>query len=129
MDQRFYFIVGDLIAAIITGALVGALSALLVDTSWNMWVAMVIVMVLGMIIGTLVFFPLSVFFGAMEIMIPCMLGGMISGMAVSMWASMQDISGIGATILGIQSSLCALLFIWVANTLLRSKTLFTEGKS
>lgn len=121
MDQRLYFIIGDILAAALTGILVGLACVMLVSPNWNMFIAMVVFMAVGMVIGMLVFFPLSISFGAMEIMMPCMLSGMVSGMAVSMWAAMQPLSLGGASFLGLQSGLCALLFIWVANTLLRSK--------
>ena len=46
MDNRLYFVLGDLLANITLGALIGALAVALVGTGWNMWLAMVMMMVL-----------------------------------------------------------------------------------
>lgn len=119
VDSRFFYILGDVLSCALTGAVVALVSYALIGLSWPVVVAMVVMMVLGMLIGLLLFFPLSISFGAMEIMIPCMLAGMVSGMVVGMWLAMQPLTLLGAVTIGVETALCVLLFVWVANTLLR----------
>ena len=121
MDHRLFYIIGDVFSSALTGIVVALLSYALVSPAWPMLVAMPVMMILGMVVGLLLFFPLSIAFGAMEIMIPCMLGGMISGMTLGMWLTMQVLTVVGTVIIGAETALCTLLFVWVANTLLRGQ--------
>lgn len=121
MDNRIFYIMGDLIASALTGAVAGLLCAWLVGESWPMLAAMILMMVLGMVLGVLLFFPLGIAFGAMEVMIPMMLAGMLAGMVAGMWGSMQALSLAGGAFLGMQTGLCGLLLVWIANTLLRGE--------
>jgi len=119
MDNRLYFVLGDLLANILVGAVVGWLCAALVSTGWNMWLAMFICMALGMFIALLMWLPLGYFFGAMEVMVPAMLTGMISGMAVGMWGAMHALSAASAIQLGATCGLICIVFIWVFNNSIR----------
>ena len=44
MDNRLYFVLGDLLSNIVIGALVGTLAVIVVGTGWNMWLAMLLMM-------------------------------------------------------------------------------------
>ncbi len=82
MDSRLYFVLGDLAANLLVGALAGWLSAVVIGTGWNMFLAMFLAMGLGMLVGLVLFFPLGMAFGAMEVMLPTMFSGMLAGMVV-----------------------------------------------
>ncbi len=120
MPDRLYFLLGDLLSNIVVGALAALVSALLVNPTWNMFVAMLLCMILGMLIavvsGTFVFMR---YFGAMEVMVPIMLGGMIAGMVVGMRAAMLPVGVWEAAKLGAGIGLIALLFCAYANYLIR----------
>ena len=83
VPDRFYFLLGDVAANVLVGALVGVVCAAIVSPGWNMFVSMLGCMVLGMLLASLLAVPLMRWFGAMEVMVPTMLGGMLSGMAQS----------------------------------------------
>lgn len=119
MDSRLYFVLGDLFATIFVGAAVGWLSWALIDTGWNMWIAMVIAMLLGMVVATVLFFPLSFWFGAVEIMVACMFSGMLSGMVVGMWCSMEMLQGRSAAAIGSVCGLVGIVIVWIINNHVR----------
>ena len=88
MEKRLYFLLGDLLASALTGALAGWWVVDTVDFGLTGMIAMVVAMFMGMAMGMvagllmgLLFTPL---FGAMEVMIPIMLAGMVVGMVVGM---------------------------------------------
>ena len=119
MDHRLYFVLGDLFANLITGALVGWLSWLIVDPGWNMWIAMFLMMVVSMFVAIILWIPFSVWFGAMEVMVPLMFTGMVSGMVVGMWAAMEQLSAMDCFYLGAVCGLVSLVVIWILNSALR----------
>ncbi len=127
MDNRLYFIVGDLLVNILTGALVGLVCNLLIDTSWNMWVAMFVAMAIGMAMALLMFFPAGMLFGAMEVMVPQMQSGMWAGMVVGMWAAMHPLGNIAAIEVGALCGLAVIIIIWGLNSLLRGPQSLGEG--
>ena len=119
MDHRLYFVLGDLLSNIVTGALIGILAVMLVSPGWNMWLAMLMMMAVGMLLSLFAALAFGIFFGAMEVMVPAMQSGMMSGMVVGMWQAMSPLPvGQGAIIGGI-IGLVTLNIIWVANTALR----------
>ena len=119
MDSRLYFVLGDLLANISIGALVGVVSVLVVANGWNMWLAMWLMMVLGMVVSMLGAYGFLYCFGAMEIMVPIRQTGMWSGMVVGMWEAMMPLSIAQGAIIGGITGLIVLNIIWVANTALR----------
>ena len=129
MDNRLYFVLGDLFSNIVIGALVGFVAAAMVSTGWNMWLAMVLMMVTGMLLSLVGALALGIFFGAMEVMVPAMQTGMMAGMVVGMWAAMTTLGpGQGALIGGITGVL-VLNIIWVANIALRGVQATPPGDS
>lgn len=119
MDNRLYFVLGDLFANIFVGALVGFVCWLMVSTGWNMWLAMYVLMAVGMFIALVLWMPASIFLGAMELMVPVMLSGMISGMVLGMWCAMAEISSMAATQIGAICGLICIVFVWIFNNTLR----------
>ena len=119
MDHRLYFIVGDLIANISVGILTAASAVLLINTGWNMFVAMVVMMALAMILGLFLSLVLSIWFGAMEIMVPAMLTSMFSGMISGMWLAMTQVHVAQLVWLGAITGFAVTCIIWLVNVLLR----------
>ena len=56
MDHHFGYVIGDLVANVLLGALVGLLCWLIVGPSWNMWIAMFLMMAVGSFVGLVGFF-------------------------------------------------------------------------
>ena len=119
MDNRLYFIFGDLISNISIGILSAVSSVLLINTGWNMVIAMAVMMVLAMILGLFLSLALSIWFGAMEIMVPGMLTGMFSGMFSGMWLAMAEVPIVQLVCLGAITGFVVTCIIWLANALLR----------
>lgn len=119
MDHRPFFAVGDFLANIAIGVLTGLLCWAIVDTGWNMWLAMFAMMALGMIAGLVMFFIASIKLGDMEVMVPVMFSGMLSGMVVGMAAAMMQLGLADAALMGGASGLLGIAIIWIANSWLR----------
>lgn len=119
MDNRLYFVLGDLFSNLLTGGLVGWLAWLLISPSWNMIVAMILMMVLGMIVAIILWLPVSIFVGAMEAMVPMMLTGMISGMVVGMWLTNEYLAASSSFYIGTVCGLISIVVIWIFNSALR----------
>ncbi len=119
MDNRLYFILGDLLSNVLVGSVVGGLSWLIVGPQWNMFLAMFVMMLVGMLVALSLFIPASIMFGAMEIMLPIMVTGMLSGMVVGMWIPMSPLSVVQALKIGAGCGLLSILGIWYLNHQLR----------
>ena len=119
MDSRWYFVFGDLLANLLAGAVAAWFSALVVGPGWPMLAAMLVAMALGMLVSLFVFFPCSILFGAMEVMLPAMFTGMVSGMIIGMWAAMHPLDSGAALLAGACCGLVCLSLIWLLNTRLR----------
>ena len=123
METRPYFIFGDAVACLLTGALVGALSALIFGTGWNMILAMFVGMALGMLLALPLTFLLYLrFFGAMEVMVPSMLTGMLAGMVVSMQGAMRGIEVSEGAINGATLGFASLVGTYVLNGILTRRS-------
>ncbi len=92
METRVYFILGDLAACVLAGAAGGWLAHAGVPGDMSSFFAMFIGMFLGMVSGMICGFLLAPFFGAMEVMLPATLAGMIGGMVVAMQNAMGGVS-------------------------------------
>lgn len=119
MDNRLYFVLGDLLSNILVGAAVGWLSWLIVGPHWNMFLAMWLMMLVGMVVSLPLLLPASIFFGAMEIMLSNMFTGMLSGMVVGMWISMSPLSAVQALLIGGATGILSIIIIWTMNACLR----------
>jgi hypothetical protein len=119
MDSRLYFVLGDLFANILVGAVVGWLTALIVSPGWNMWIAMFVMMPVGMLLSMLLWMPMSIYLGAMEVMLPTMFTGMFSAMVIGMDAAMAPMASAVAFKHGAVIGLVVIVAIWVVNNSLR----------
>ena len=127
MDKRLFFMIGDLVANVVSGTIAGLAAWAIVDPAWNMWLAMLAMMVLGMALGLVLFFPFSIKLGAMEVMLPLMFSGMLGGMVVGMLAAMVPLSLASALAHGAVSGLAGILCIWIANSMLLGIAYRSEG--
>lgn len=122
MDHRWYYVVGDFLANLVIGVIAGLVSWAIVGPGWNMWAAMAAMMPLGMVVGLVLYFPIGSRLGAMEAMIPAMYTGMWAGMVVGMISAMMPIPLHHAISLGAACGVAEIVFIWIANSLLRGVT-------
>ena len=122
MDHRLFFVLGDFLANLAVGAIVGLICWAIVSPSWNMWIAMFAMMPVGTVVGLILFFPIGIKLGAMEVMVPLMFSGELSGMVVGMGAAMAVLTPGEAALLGAASGMAGIFFVWAANTLLRGVT-------
>lgn len=122
LDHRLFYVVGDFLANLVLGIIVGLISWAIVSPGWNIIVAMFAMMALGMFAGLVFFFPAAIKLGAMEAMVPMMFTGMLSGMVVGMAAAMMPLAMDEAAVLGAASGVVGIGFIWLANSMLRGIT-------
>ena len=117
-----FFLFGDVLSCVITGLLVGMACQAVIPSGWNMVLAMFPGMLLGMVIP-LFLAPLVFgrYFGAMEIMVPCMLGGMLAGMWISMAVTMHPVSLGQAAIQGMMIAIGALVVCYLLNAFEKMK--------
>lgn len=103
METRLYFVFGDLLSNMGTGAVVAAVGVTLLSDTWPLPVAMSIGMFGGSLLAMLLASGLSLLFGAFETMLPVMttgmLVGMMSGMATSLGLGMAVGAGSGLGLL------------------------------
>ena len=119
MDPRPLYALGDFLGSLLVGVVAATVAWAIVGPGWNMWVAMFAMMALGMVIGMVMFFPLGMKLGAMEAMIPAMYTGMWSGMMIGMIGAMMPLSWEHAAAMGAACGVGEIVFIWIANTMLR----------
>jgi hypothetical protein len=122
LDHRLFFVVGDFLANIVLGAIVGLICWAIVSPSWNMWIAMFAMMPVGTIVGLLLFFPIGIKLGAMEVMVPLMFSGELTGMVVGMGSAMYVLSLRDAVLLGAATGFVGIVVVWIVNSLLRGVT-------
>ncbi len=116
MSIRPYFIIGDLVSNLATGAVVGLACAGVFDTGWPPLIAMIAGMGLGTTLAVVLgLFGFSRYFGALETMVPVMLTGMLTGMVVSMAAAMKPIGYVAGGALGVLIGLAALAATYIVN--------------
>ena len=115
METRLYFVFGDLISNLATGAFVGGLCTAVITLNWEVSIAMVA----GMAIGMAVSLPAGVLFGslfgALEVFLPVMTTGMIAGMAVGMRSSMDVIAFVDAVLVGGACGVGIVIVTYLAN--------------
>lgn len=119
MDKRIYFVIGDVLVNVAIAILVAMLSYWIVNTNWNMFIAMWLMMIVGMALAMLLALPAGILFGAMEVMLPMKLSGMASGMLVGMWAAMHPLSFSQAIGVGGTTGLISIVLVWLLNSKIR----------
>lgn len=112
MENRPYFIAGDIGANILVATVCLAVTTWLIGGSWGMLPGMVAGVLVGMFIAMMLSMGWLVrVLGIMEIMTPCMLTGMFAGMFGGMWSlGFGDI-----LLLGPATGLATLFVIYALN--------------
>lgn len=122
MDNRTGYVIGDLVANVVLGAIVGLLCWAILGQWWNMWIAMFLMMAIGSFLGLVAFFVTARWLGAMEAMVPMMLTGELTGMVVGMAVPMMPFTALQGLIWGAACGAASMVLIWIANALLRGVT-------
>lgn len=122
METRFYFVLGDVLANLLAGVIVGAACAWIFGPAWNMWLAMLVGMPLGMILALPVAMALGALFGAMEVMLPVMVTAMTVSMVVPMMAAMGQLSLRTAVETGCWLAFASLGICYAANAVIKKRT-------
>ena len=119
MDNRLFFVLGDLLANILVGAVVGWFVSLITGAGWNMIIAMFVMMFLGMLLAGVLWLPASICLGAMELMVPLMVTGMVSGMVIGMRSATVTLGAGSACMVGAVFRLATIVMIWIVNQQVR----------
>ncbi|MBF0295222.1 MAG: hypothetical protein HQL96_08525 [Magnetococcales bacterium] len=119
MEKRPYFIVGDLVSNAAAGALAAWVASLL-PVGWPMAVEMMAGMALGMVAVFLVSPVFMLFFGALEVMVPTMLGSMFASMLPSMHPVLRG-DWVHLLVWGAGIGVASWLFTQVAHFFLRGE--------
>ncbi len=115
MEQRIYFLLGDLTANISTGALAAAVCAWLLS-DLPMWLSMPVSMLIGMAIGMVLLYALFLrLFGAMEPMLQTMTTGMFAGMLAVMYVPHGGSELWRAAMMGSHVGIVVFVLIWLLN--------------
>lgn len=123
LERRFYFIAGDTLSNGITGMATAQLATSMVDHTWHMASAMLTGMGVGMGFS-MILMPVFVgLFGAMEVMLPVMLTAMMAGMVFAMANTMLELSIFEVLLGGALIGIFVLSLTYVADALLRRKSL------
>lgn len=121
MEQRIFFIAGDVLSNSVMGIAAALLAINTVDPSWYMPLAMLAGMVTGMGLS-LVLMPVFVgLFGAMEVMLPVMLTAMLAGMVFGMAGSMYELTTLEVVAGGGLTGILTLLLTYAADARIRSR--------
>ena len=115
MEKRLYFVIGDLFANAFVATVAVGLTAWLIGGSWGMIPGMLVGMVLGTLIaGLLSLGPLSLMFGVLEVIAPCMLSGMLGGM----WGGMWPLAGTAMLRWGVGTGVVVIATVYALNAVM-----------
>lgn len=116
MENRIYFIIGDILSVSLTGGIVALTCLTLIPADWNMFLAMFAGMIAGMLIALVLCTAIFMrYFGIMEVMLPSMLSGMLSGMIIGMAVPMFNLGSFAAACIGVTVGLMTLLATYLMN--------------
>jgi hypothetical protein len=121
LERRCFFVAGDTLSNSVMGIAAALLATYIVDTSWNMPVAMLAGMLAGMGIAIILMPIFVASFGAMEVMLPTMLTAMLAGMVFGMVGSMHALTAREAAIGGGLIGILTLLLTYTADARMRSR--------
>jgi len=119
METRPYFIIGDVSCSVTVGIASGAAVTALVSLEWSMLVSMVAGMLLGMTVAAIGIIGFGLCFGMMELHMPAMITGMLTGMGIVMLRSQEPLAAVTAGFLGALVGLVIYTLTWMADALLQ----------
>ncbi|MGE0384392.1 MAG: hypothetical protein AB7Q97_06635 [Gammaproteobacteria bacterium] len=121
MNDRLYFLGGDILSNAGTGVLAGLVSAAIVDTGWHAVLAVplcvVACLLLSMVVGPFVFMR---YFGAMEVVVPNLLTAATTAAVVGARAAMVPYPALQAAWHGAIIGLAVLAFTRYCDYLIRN---------
>ncbi|MBF0421731.1 MAG: hypothetical protein HQL73_01940 [Magnetococcales bacterium] len=122
MEVRLYFVIGDLMATTFCGWLTAVTVSHWISSTGSMVLAMGLGMAVGIMIGMVTALGFMPFFGAMEVMLPVMLAGKLSGMLVAMGSVMHWLPMAWMDAMGMLSGVLA--FLWTTLAQYRVKDVY-----
>jgi hypothetical protein len=108
MTDRLYFLLGDIAASTTIGMLAALGAAWLIGPHWPLLLALPVALLLGLIVANVAAVPFMRSFGAMEVMVPTMLGGLLAAVSAGLWAAVAPLGAGTAALLGACAGLVAL---------------------
>lgn len=119
MENRLYFLCGDCFSNALIGAFCGWAGIAWMPHALGFWPGMAVSMIASMALTMLLSLTVLLrWFGAMEVMIPTMLGGMAANMTVCALGHRYGLSGAQGAGLGALIGLAVLFAIYAANAAL-----------
>ncbi len=119
MQDRLYFLLGDIASNALVGAVCGYAGVAWMPHALGFWGGMLVSMVLSMLFTMVASLTVLLhYFGAMEVMIPTMLGGMAANMLVCVLAHFCGIGVSTGILVGTGVGLVVLAATATANTVL-----------
>jgi len=119
METRFYFLAGDCFSNALIGAFCGWAGIAWMPHALGFWPGMLLSMIASMALTMLLALTLLLrWFGAMEVMIPTMLGGMIANMTVCALGHHYGLGAAQGAGLGALIGLAVLFATYAANAAL-----------
>jgi hypothetical protein len=119
MENRLYFLFGDCFSNALIGAFCGWAGAVWMPHMFGFWPGMLVSMLGSMIVTmALALTVLLRLFGAMEVMVPTMLGGMLANMTVCVLHYFYGASALLGAAVGALIGLAVLFATYAANAAL-----------
>jgi hypothetical protein len=116
VETRPYFLAGDVFSNALVGAVCGWAGVALMPHAFGFWPGMVLSMLGSMVIAMLLTLTILLrWFGAMEVMVPTMIGGMAANMTVCVLAHFYGWKAGAGMLLGAAVGVAVLLLTYIAN--------------
>ena len=122
METRLYFLFGDCLSNALIGALCGWAGVVWMPHALGFWGGMLVSMLASMVVTMVLSLTVLLhFFGAMEVMVPTMLGGMAANMLACVLAHFFGFSLSECVAIGALTGLAVLFATYAANAALTRK--------
>jgi hypothetical protein len=124
METRPYFLFGDCFSNALVGAISGWAGVVWMPHMLGFWLGMLVSMVGAMLITMLLSFTLLLrWFGAHEVMVPTMIGGMTANMSVCLLHHLYGLSAMQGLWIGAMIGLGVLGFTYLMNARLSGEVI------
>ena len=116
METRPYFVFGDIFSNALVGAISGWAGVAWMPHALGFWLGMAVSMVGAMLVTMLLSLTLLLrWFGAHEVMVPTMVGGMTANMSVCVMAHFAGFSALTGAWIGALIGVAVLGLVYAAN--------------